>query len=104
MEHFTKEKTMKEQIIALLLASIDFNKLVASVTDGKVTKEELHGAVNFEGLADGLLDNVIEPLLDKIVTGTEYTWDDSAKALLYPMLEKELKKIIDTKIGNADGK
>jgi hypothetical protein len=94
---------MKEQIIALLLASIDFNKLVASAVDGKVTKEELKGAINFEGLADGLLDQVIDPVLDKVVASTENTFDDSAKALLWPMIEKELKKLIDEKVGNGDG-
>ena len=94
---------MKEQLIALFLASIDFNKLVASAVDGKVTKEELHDAINFEGLADGLLDNVIEPLLDKVVTSTATPFDDQAKVLIYPILEKELKKLIDSKIGDNDG-
>lgn len=94
---------MKEQIIGLLLSSVDFNKLVASAVDGQVTKEELHGAINFEGLADGLLDHVLEPVLDKVVANTATPFDDQAKALIWPVVEKELKELIDEKIGNKDG-
>lgn len=94
---------MKDKIVDLVLSSIDFNKLAASVKDGKVTKEELMGAIQFEGLADGLLDNVVEPTLDKIVEDSANPWDNQAKAILYPLFEKELKKLIDAKIGNQDG-
>lgn len=95
---------MKEQLIGLVLASVDFNKLAASVVDGKVSKEEIQASINLEGLCDGLLDNVINPLLDKVVADSANPFDDQAKAIVYPIIEKELKKVIDEKIGNNDGK
>jgi hypothetical protein len=94
---------MKDKIIDLVLNSIDFNKLAASIKDGKVTKEEIKEAIQLEGMADGLLDNVIEPVLDKIVEDSANPWDNQAKAMLYPLVSKELKKLIDEKIGNQDG-
>ena len=94
---------MKEKIIAMLLGSIDFNKLVASAVDGKVTKEELSGAIQFEGLADGILDTIVEPALQKVVDSTENPYDNQFKAIFYPIVAKEVKELIDEKVGNNDG-
>ena len=48
-------------------------------------------SIDFEKLAFGIIDEVIEKALDKIVESSDNTWDNSIKALLWPILEKEAK-------------
>lgn len=58
----------KETIIALVKARVDVPGLVADV-----------------------VDQVLEPALDKFVADSANPYDDMLKAAIYPVLEKELK-------------
>lgn len=53
--------------------------------------------LNVPGLLVDVIDEVLEPALDKIVADSENPYDDMAKAALYPVLEKALKDIIAEK-------
>lgn len=53
--------------------------------------------LNLPGLIADVVDEVLEPALDKIVADSENPYDDMAKAALYPVLEKALKDIINEK-------
>lgn len=66
---------MKDKLLALLLASVDLNKL-----------------------ASGILDEVLEPALKSVVEKSENKIDDAVIAMLYPILEKELKELIAKEI------
>jgi hypothetical protein len=66
---------MNNKLLLLLLASIDLTKL-----------------------SSGLLDEVLEPALQKVVDDTTNPFDNAAMAMLYPTLEAELKKLIAAKI------
>lgn len=61
---------------------------------GDILKELAKNNFNFKGFADGVIDGILEPALDNLVASTENTFDDMAKAALYPLLEAELKKLI----------
>lgn len=62
---------MKEKLVKLLLESIDLN-----------------------GLAAGLIDEILEEALKKVVADSSNTMDDMLMAAIYPVLEKELKEKI----------
>jgi hypothetical protein len=47
--------------------------------------------LNVPGLLADVIDQVLEPALDKIVADSANPYDDMAKAALYPVLEKALK-------------
>jgi len=66
---------MKENLLKLALDSIDLSKL-----------------------ACGILDEVLEPALKQVVEKSDNKIDDAVMAMLYPILKKELKKIIEEKI------
>lgn len=51
--------------------------------------------INLKGIATDLIDNVIEEALKKVVADTATTFDDMAMAALYPVLEVEIKKLIE---------
>lgn len=53
--------------------------------------------VNLPGLVFDIIDEVLEPALDKIVAESSNPFDDMAKASLYPLLEKELKELAQKK-------
>jgi hypothetical protein len=50
--------------------------------------------LNIGGLMVDSLDAIIEPALDEMVKGSDNPYDDSAKAALYPILDKYLKEQI----------
>lgn len=63
---------MKNELIKLLLESIDLKKL-----------------------ANGVVDNVVEEALKKVVADSSNPIDDMVMASLWPVLEIELKKLIE---------
>ena len=69
---------MKDELLKLLLESIDLKKL-----------------------ANGIVDNVIEESLKKVVADSSNTFDDSAMLMLWPLVEKEVKKLIEEKLDLA---
>ncbi len=54
--------------------------------------------INLVGLVDLILDGIVEPALKKAVEKTETKIDDSALALIYPVVEEEAKKLAYAKI------
>lgn len=60
--------------------------------------ETLVSAIDLKKLANGLIDNVLEEALKKVVADSSNTFDDMAMAALWPVLEKEVKKIIEEKL------
>jgi hypothetical protein len=46
--------------------------------------------INVPGLLKGVLDQVLEPALQKLVDDTSHPFDNMAKEALYPVIEKEL--------------
>lgn len=63
---------MKEKLLAVLLASIDLKKL-----------------------ANGIVDEVIQTKLEKVIKDSSNTIDDSLMPLIWPLLEKEVKEEIE---------
>ena len=47
--------------------------------------------LNVPGLLSDVVDEILEPALDKMVADSSNPYDDMAKAALYPVLETELK-------------
>lgn len=66
---------MKDELIKVVASSIDLKKL-----------------------AYGLVDEVAEEALKKVVADSSNPFDDMLMASVYPVLEKELKKLIDEKL------
>jgi hypothetical protein len=66
---------LKDKLVNLLLESVDINKLVA-----------------------GVLDEVIDEALQKVVDDSANPFDNAAKAMLYPLLSSELKKLVESKV------
>lgn len=66
---------MKNQILKLVLESIDFDKL-----------------------AVGLIDNVLDEALQKVVDDSANPFDNAAKAYLYPLISEQLKTLIAKEI------
>jgi hypothetical protein len=85
---------MNEVIINGLIESLDLNKLLSSLKDGKVTAQEVKDCVDAERLAKLIVDELLEKALDKVVESTENSWDNAAKAMLFPLVAPELKKLI----------
>lgn len=61
----------------------------------QIVKELLIDSVKLNGFVKGVMDRILEPALQNIVDNTENKYDDMAKAALYPLLDAELKKLID---------
>tara|TARA_R110000782_G_scaffold189300_1_gene279245 strand:+ start:296 stop:529 length:234 start_codon:yes stop_codon:yes gene_type:complete len=66
---------MKKELLEILVQSVDLKKL-----------------------ANGVVDNVIEEALKKVVASTTNPFDDMAMASLWPVLEVEVKKLIEEKL------
>lgn len=60
--------------------------------DSKKVLAIVHKNINVPGLLADILDEVLEPILDKVVADSTNKFDDMAKAAIYPILEKELKE------------
>ena len=58
--------------------------------------------INFVKLGELLIDDVIEAALDKVVANTDTPFDDQAKALIWPILEKEAKEILAEKVKDLE--
>ena len=63
-----------------------------------VVKESVQIKINLVGLADGLVDEVLEPALKEVVADTTNTFDDMAMAMVYPSLELKLKELYKKKL------
>ena len=61
-------------------------------------KKILIASIDLKGLANGLVDEVLEEALKKIVADSSNTVDDMLMAAIYPVLEAELKKVIEAKL------
>lgn len=59
-------------------------------------------SIDLKGLANGLIDEVIEEALKKVVADSSNTFDDMAMAALWPVLEKEVKKMVEEKLDLAN--
>lgn len=51
--------------------------------------------LNVGGLVKDVIDEILEPALDKMVADSANPYDDMAKVALYPILEEALKAKID---------
>lgn len=59
--------------------------------------------VNLGGLVADTLDEVLEPALQKVVADSSNPLDDIAMAAIYPVLEKELNKLVEAQINKLFG-
>ena len=48
--------------------------------------------IDVPGLVTDIIDEVLEPALDKLVKSTDTTLDDALKAALYPLLSALMKE------------
>ena len=55
-------------------------------------------SIDLKGLANGIVDEVIEESLKKVVAKSSNTFDDMAMAALWPVLEAEIKKLIEEEL------
>jgi len=60
--------------------------------------EMVKNNVNLSGMFVDLLDELLEPALQKVVDSTENPFDNMAMTTLYPVLEKEMKKLVAEKL------
>ena len=60
---------------------------------GQLLLDSVKKNVNVPGLANDLLDNILEPALKNIVAQSKSPLDDVLMAALYPVLEAELKRL-----------
>ena len=51
-------------------------------------------SIDLEKLASGMMTKVLSKALDKVVADSENSFDDMAKAALWPILETEINKLI----------
>jgi hypothetical protein len=54
--------------------------------------------IDLKKLANGIVDDVIEEALKKVVADSANTVDDMAVAALWPLVEIEVKKLIEEKL------
>jgi hypothetical protein len=55
-------------------------------------------SVDLEKLAFGVIDEVLEKALNEVVAKSENKIDDAVAAMIYPILEVEIKKFISAKV------
>ena len=53
--------------------------------------------VDVKGIAFDIIDEVLEPALDKVVADSSNKLDDMLKASIYPTLEEKMKELIAEK-------
>lgn len=66
-----------------------------------VAKQTVQVKINLVGLADGLVDEVLEPALKEVVADSTNTFDDMAMAMVYPPLEAKLKELYAKKLAEV---
>ena len=54
--------------------------------------------LNIKKLASSILDEALEPALDKVVKDSKNPYDNMAMATLYPVLKEKLTEAIDEKL------
>ena len=54
--------------------------------------------INLNGIAVSIIDEVLEEALNKVVSDSSNPFDDMLMASVYPVLEKELKSLIEEKL------
>lgn len=54
--------------------------------------------IDLNKLASVIIDDVIEKALDAVVAKSDNKFDDAAKAMIWPILEKEVKELIAVKV------
>lgn len=55
-------------------------------------------SIDLKVMANGLLDEVLEEALKKVVADTSNQIDDMVMATLWPLFEKEVKALIEEKL------
>ncbi len=63
--------------------------------------EVLLGSVDLKKLANGVVDNVIEEALKKVVADSSNPYDDMILNSLWPLVEKEVKELIEKNLDLA---
>lgn len=59
---------------------------------GKQIASKVVECIDFAKLTNLVIDDVLEASLDKVVAESNTPWDDQIKALVWPLLEKEVKE------------
>jgi hypothetical protein len=55
-------------------------------------------SIDLEKLAFGIIDEVIEEAIDKVVADSSNQYDDMVKSVLWPLIEKEVKALVSKKV------
>lgn len=58
--------------------------------------------INLSGIAAGIIDEVLEEALNKVVADSSNPFDDMLMESVYPILEKELKALINEKLSGLN--
>lgn len=66
--------------------------------------EVVLGSISLEKLANGVIDEVLEPALKAVVLKSENKFDDMIMMSLYPLLEKEIKSLIADQVLKLENK
>ncbi len=61
-------------------------------------KKLVLNSIDLEKLAFGIIDEVLEKALLEVVAKSENKIDDAAVAMIYPIVEAEIKKLISAKV------
>lgn len=64
----------------------------------KIVTDSVEFKIDLKAIAHGLIDEVLEPALQKVVDDSTNPFDNAAMAMVYPTLEIELKKQLDIQI------
>jgi hypothetical protein len=64
----------------------------------QTAKEILLKNINIEGIVFDILDEVLEAALKEVVAKTSNQYDDMLMVTVFPLLEKEVKRLISEKI------
>lgn len=64
----------------------------------KILTEAVEVKVDLKKIGHGLIDQILEPALQKVVDDTTNPFDNAAMAMVYPTLEVEVKKLLDAQV------
>ena len=64
---------------------------------GDKLKENVKEHLHVDKLISDIMDEVLEPALEKVVSDTSNPFDDILKDAVYPVLSDELKKLVAEK-------
>ena len=70
----------------------------------ETVKKSVQVKINLVGLADGLVDETLEPALKEVVADTANPVDDAVMAMVYPPLEAQLKQMYHKKLAEVQAK